>query len=108
MSDAKQLWERYCRYLVTDGALGFSLDVSRVRFDEAYLESMAAAAWIEARTDREERGLLLQRLGEGVAADEAFREVLGLELERLQADSINPPGTGLARLTSPNFDWSLQ
>ncbi len=27
-------WQRYCQYLVTDRALGFSLDVSRVRFEE--------------------------------------------------------------------------
>ncbi len=27
-------WQRYCQYLVTDHALGFSLDVSRVRFEE--------------------------------------------------------------------------
>ena len=30
-------WQRYCQYLVTDRALGFSLDVSRVRFEESNL-----------------------------------------------------------------------
>ena len=30
-------WQRYCQYLVTDRALGFSLDVSRVRFEESHL-----------------------------------------------------------------------
>jgi glucose-6-phosphate isomerase len=36
-----ELWERLCRYRVSDDELGFSIDVSRVRFDEAYLEEMA-------------------------------------------------------------------
>ena len=43
MSEAADLWKRYCEYLVADRGLGFSLDVSRVRFDEAYLERMAPA-----------------------------------------------------------------
>ncbi len=43
MTDGRELWERYCRYLIADRSLGFSLDVSRVRFDEAFLESMAPA-----------------------------------------------------------------
>ena len=30
-------WQRYCQYLITDHALGFSLDVSRVRFEESDL-----------------------------------------------------------------------
>ena len=30
-------WQRYCQYLITDRALGFSLDVSRVRFEESDL-----------------------------------------------------------------------
>jgi hypothetical protein len=51
----------------------------------AYLESMAAAAWIEARTDRDERALLLARLGAGVADDEALLEVLGVDTEGLDA-----------------------
>ena len=43
MPGAAELWERYCAYLVTNDALGFSLDVSRVRFSEAYLDEMAPA-----------------------------------------------------------------
>jgi len=43
MTEGTDLWKRYCEYLVTDRGLGFSLDVSRVRFDEAYLESMNPA-----------------------------------------------------------------
>jgi tetratricopeptide (TPR) repeat protein len=45
----------------------------------AYLESMAAAAWLEARTDRAQRAQLLARLGEGATDDQALMEVLGLD-----------------------------
>jgi tetratricopeptide (TPR) repeat protein len=51
----------------------------------AYLESMAAAAWIEARTDRAQRGRLLARLGEGATDDEALTEVLGLDTQAIDA-----------------------
>ena len=33
-------WQRYCQYLITDHALGFSLDVSRVRFEESDLATL--------------------------------------------------------------------
>lgn len=34
-------WNRYCKYLVTDQDLGFTLDISRVRFEDADLEPLA-------------------------------------------------------------------
>ena len=43
----------------------------------AYLESTAAAGWIEARTDAQERAALLARLGTGTPDDEALRAVVG-------------------------------
>jgi len=51
----------------------------------AYLEAMAAAYWIEARTDRAQRARLLARLGEGVRDDDALREALGLDTEAIDA-----------------------
>jgi glucose-6-phosphate isomerase len=41
MSDAN-LWQRYQRYLCRVPDIGLSLDVSRMRFDDAFLERMAA------------------------------------------------------------------
>ena len=35
-------WSRYCQYLLADRELGFSLDVSRVRFAESDLVSLFA------------------------------------------------------------------
>ena len=37
MSDATNLWQRYVQYLVVDRELGFTLDVSRVKFTDADL-----------------------------------------------------------------------
>jgi len=51
----------------------------------AYLEAMAAAYWIEARTDRTQRARLLARLGEGVRDDDALRESLGLDTDGIDA-----------------------
>ena len=51
----------------------------------AYLEAMAAAYWIEARTDRAQRARLLARLGEGVRDDDALRETLGLDTDGIDA-----------------------
>jgi tetratricopeptide (TPR) repeat protein len=51
----------------------------------AYLESTAAAAWIEAHTTREARALLLARLGEGEAADDALREAVELDTDGVDA-----------------------
>jgi tetratricopeptide (TPR) repeat protein len=51
----------------------------------AYLESMAAAAWIEARTDRVQRGRLLALLGKGVTDDQALTEVVGLDTQAIDA-----------------------
>lgn len=39
-SDAGSLWDRYRSYLIVDETSGFSLDVSRMRFDEEYLDRM--------------------------------------------------------------------
>lgn len=39
-TDPVALWRRYCHYHINDQALGFSLDVSRVRFEEAWLDGM--------------------------------------------------------------------
>src|SRR5262249_30273422 len=36
----KELWDRYCRHLCAVDRLGFRLDISRMRFDEAFLERM--------------------------------------------------------------------
>ena len=51
----------------------------------AYLEALAAAAWIETRTTREQRARLLARLGEGASDDEALREVLKLDTDAVDA-----------------------
>jgi len=51
----------------------------------AYLASAAAAAWIDARTDRAARARLLRLLGEGRGADEALRAVLGVDTAALDA-----------------------
>src|SRR5262245_8677367 len=36
----RELWERYCRHLCAVDALGFRLDISRMRFDDGFLASM--------------------------------------------------------------------
>jgi hypothetical protein len=51
----------------------------------AYLEAMAAAYWIEERTDRAQRARLLARLGEGARDDDALRETLGLDTHQIDA-----------------------
>ena len=38
----QELWKRYCDHYVGDGELGISVDISRVRFDDNYLDSMSA------------------------------------------------------------------
>jgi glucose-6-phosphate isomerase len=42
MNDARALWARYQKYLVTCPSIGLSLDVSRMRFDDAFLQRMQA------------------------------------------------------------------
>lgn len=49
----------------------------------AYLEATAAAAWIEARTDRDQRARILTALGAGRSADAALEAVLGLDTAAL-------------------------
>lgn len=49
----------------------------------AYLESVMAASWIEARTDRDARSRLLRRLGQGFSADQALTEAVGLDTAAL-------------------------
>ncbi len=51
----------------------------------AYLEALAAADWIEARTNRAQRARLLARLGEGVSDDKALREALRLDTDAIDA-----------------------
>jgi hypothetical protein len=51
----------------------------------AYLEAMAAAYWIESRTDRPQRARLLARLGEGANDDEALREAVRLDTHAIDA-----------------------
>lgn len=41
--NATELWQRYQRYLSRIPALGLTLDVSRMRFDDGFLERMAPA-----------------------------------------------------------------
>lgn len=36
----RELWERYCRYLCPVDAVGFRLDISRMRFEDAFVPSM--------------------------------------------------------------------
>src|SRR5262249_5093500 len=40
MNDARSMWTRYQKYLVVCPSIGLSLDVSRMRFDEAFLKRM--------------------------------------------------------------------
>jgi hypothetical protein len=65
-------------------APGFSgLDDADAR--AAYIEATAAAAWIEARSDREGRARLLARLGQGASDDQALEELVGLDTEGIDA-----------------------
>jgi glucose-6-phosphate isomerase len=43
MTTSAELWQRYCDVYCADRNLGFSLDTSRVRMDDAYFKSMAPA-----------------------------------------------------------------
>ena len=57
----------------------------------AYLESTAAAAWVEAHSTRDARARLLAHLGEGASADDALREAVGLDtdgIDRAEQDWI--------------------
>ncbi|HEY3594704.1 MAG TPA: glucose-6-phosphate isomerase, partial [Polyangiaceae bacterium] len=40
MNDARALWARYQKYLITCPSIGLSLDPSRMRFDDAFLQRM--------------------------------------------------------------------
>ena len=42
-TDAQNLWKRYCDNYFADPDLGFSLDISRVKFADDYLDTMAPA-----------------------------------------------------------------
>ena len=48
-----------------------------------YLESTAAAAWIEMNTEPVQRRRLLEQLGDGVSVDQALRDAVGLDTEGL-------------------------
>jgi uncharacterized protein DUF4124 len=51
----------------------------------AYLESTAAAIWIEARSTAQERAALLARLGTGMPDDEAMRQMVGRDTHGIDA-----------------------
>jgi len=51
----------------------------------AYLEAMAAAYWIEARTQPAQRARLLARLGAGVRDDDALQEAVGFDTDGIDA-----------------------
>ncbi len=63
---------------------GFS-GLSDTAARSAYLESTAAAEWIEARTDADSRAALLRRLGEGEAEDEVLESILGRDTRGIDA-----------------------
>jgi glucose-6-phosphate isomerase len=49
----RELWDRYCRHLCAVDSLGFRLDISRMHFDDAFLESLEPriqAAFTEMET----------------------------------------------------------
>jgi hypothetical protein len=50
----------------------------------AYLQSLAAAAWIESQTDRAARARILARISDGVAVDDALMETLSLDTEGVE------------------------
>jgi hypothetical protein len=77
---------------------------------------MAAAAWIESRTDRAGRARMLQQIGEGATDDRAFKSVLGMstaeidaalqrvireEFPTLQGGIVTVPSDGPADLFEP-------
>jgi hypothetical protein len=65
-------------------ALGYGgLDDAQAKV--AYLQGAAAAAWIEARTDRAARARLLDLLGQGLDADAALRAVVGADTAGLES-----------------------
>jgi hypothetical protein len=59
------------------------LDDAQARL--AYLESTAAAAWVEGRTDAAARARLLDRLGQGWSPDRAFGAALGVDTAAVDA-----------------------
>jgi len=65
-------------------APGFGgLDEAEARM--AYLESTAAAAWLESRLDPREMGALLDALGAGTPVDAALRRAVGVDTAGLEA-----------------------
>src|ERR1700730_6549074 len=62
-------WERFDRYYLRYPALHFSLDISRVDFDESYLEGMKS---------RVERGFeAMQQLEKGAIANPGEKRMVG-------------------------------
>ena len=51
----------------------------------AYLEATAAAAWIEAHTDRAKRRRMLQELGRGARDDVVLERATGLDTDGIDA-----------------------
>ncbi len=69
----------------------------------AYLESLAAALWVEERSDSASRRRLLELLSLGVSDDDALREVLGVDTDGVDAgvreeilSGFAPPRTSVA------------
>ncbi|MFO0946985.1 MAG: glucose-6-phosphate isomerase [Planctomycetota bacterium] len=62
MADQLQLWKRFCDYLFLDRDLGLSLDISRMRFDDAFLNRIQPAMQAAFRSMNElERGAIANR-----------------------------------------------
>lgn len=51
----------------------------------AYLQAIVAVEWLEANTTREQRAALLGGIGRGLSADQALHEILGVDVDGLDA-----------------------
>jgi glucose-6-phosphate isomerase len=69
MTTSANLWQRYCDVHCADRELGFSLDVSRVRMDEAFLRSPAPAI--------ERAFAAMQALEKGAIANQDEQRMVG-------------------------------
>lgn len=62
MADAHDLWKRHVDYLIVDREIGFSLDISRMRFPADFLDKMAPKmASAAAAMDQLEAGAIANR-----------------------------------------------
>ncbi|MGH0038030.1 MAG: peptidase MA family metallohydrolase [Myxococcota bacterium] len=51
----------------------------------AYLQAIVAVQWLEANTTRDQRARLLAGIGRGLSADQALYEILGLDVDGVDA-----------------------